>query len=685
MKKNHEILFTPMKVGGVTVKNRFVHAPMEGTTPIEWTAGFKFNENSREYLLERAKNGVGLIIPGITCVKSMMGNKWLYQNEQMFLGPVKELMDAIHQYDAKFFLQLGAGFGRVLVMQEMLKKAMTGKILGKVTGMNKLLSAASDDMPNVWDPLVLHRAMTEKEIQDIVDAFVKSAVLCKKAGIDGIEIHAIHEGYLLDQFTIANTNKRTDQYGGSLENRCRFVTDIIKGIKEACGADYPVVVRYSVTSKMRGFNQGALPGEEYEEFGRDREESISCAKILEAAGADALDADNGSYDSWFWAHPPMYMPLGCNLDDAAFIKQHVEIPVFCAGRMEDPDMSSEAVASGKIDGVTIGRQLLADGEYCAKVEAGNLEDIRPCIACHNGCFAISQEKNGLTGMNPVGNGHCAVNPRTLEEKKRELKPAAVPKKIAIIGGGIGGMEAARVARLRGHEVTVYEKSAELGGVFIAAAAPDFKEKDKMLIQWYIRQMQQLEVQICLNTEMTSEKMEELDADEIIVATGAKTRRLAVEGSDRENVMDAVEYLRGYKTAGENVVIIGGGLTGCEIAYDAALKGKKPVIVEMLDDILNVPNLCAANSNMLREIIRYYKIPVYTEAKVTAVTEEGVTVETKTGTVTIPADSVVTSIGYIKGAPLAEQSGKKVHVIGDAAKVGNLMNAVWEAYEVANQL
>lgn len=685
MKKNHEILFTPMKVGGVTVKNRFVHAPMEGTTPIEWMTGFKFNENSREYLLERAKNGVGLIIPGITCVKSMMGNKWLYQNEQMFLGPVKELMDEIHQYDAKFFLQLGAGFGRVLVMQEMLKKMMTGKVLGKVTGMNKLLSAASDDMPNVWDPKVLHRAMSEKEIQGIVDGFVKSAVLCKKAGIDGIEIHAIHEGYLLDQFTIANTNKRTDQYGGSLENRCRFVTDIIKGIKEACGADYPVVVRYSVTSKMRGFNQGALPGEEYEEFGRDREESISCAKILEAAGADALDADNGSYDSWFWAHPPMYMPLACNLEDAAFIKQHVNIPVFCAGRMEDPDMSSEAVSDGKIDGVTIGRQLLADGEYCAKVEAGNIEDIRPCIACHNGCFAISQEKNGLTGVNPVGNGHCAVNPRTLEEKKRELKPAAVTKKIAIIGGGIGGMEAARVARLRGHEVTVYEKSAELGGVFIAAAAPDFKEKDKMLIQWYIRQMQQLNVQICLNAEMTPEKLKELDADEIIIATGAKTRRLTVEGSDRENVMDAVEYLRGYKTAGENIVIIGGGLTGCEIAYDAVLKGKKPVIVEMLDDILNVPNLCAANSNMLREIIRYYKIPVYTEAKVTAVTEKGVTAETKTGTVTIPADSVVTSIGYINGAPLAEQCGKKVHVIGDAAKVGNLMNAIWEAYEVASAL
>ncbi|MDO4276475.1 MAG: FAD-dependent oxidoreductase [Eubacteriales bacterium] len=684
MNKNHEILFTPMQVGAVTVKNRFVHAPMEGTTPVEWMSGYKFNENSREYLLERARSGVGLIIPGITCVKSMMGNKWLYQNEKMFMGPVKDLMDEIHQYGTKFFLQIGAGFGRVLVMQEMLKKMMTGKVMGKLTGTNKLLTAASDDIPNVWDPNVRHRAMTEQEIQDIIDGYVKSAVLCQKAGIDGIEIHAVHEGYLLDQFTIANTNKRTDQYGGSLENRCRFVTQIIRGIKEACGKDYPVVVRYSVTSKMRGFNQGALPGEEYEEFGRDREESIACARILEEAGADALDADNGSYDSWFWAHPPMYMPLACNLDDAAFIKQYVKIPVFCAGRMEDPDISSEAIASGKIDGVTIGRQLLADGEYCKKVEEGRLADIRPCIACHNGCFAISKEPNGITGTNPVGNGHCAINPQTLEENKKAITPASVKKKVAIVGGGIGGMEAARVAALRGHEVTIYEKSGELGGVFIAAAAPDFKEKDKMLIQWYIRQMETLKVKICLHTDMTPQMLSDLDAEEVIVATGASPRRLKVEGADSEKVMNAVEYLRGYKECGERVVIIGGGLTGCEIAYDAVRKGKKPVIVEMLDDILNVPHLCAANSNMLREIIRCYKIPVYTGVKTTAITEDGVVIEGKDGRRTIPADSVVTSIGYIPENKLAE-AGKSVHVIGDASKVGNLMNAVWQANETARAI
>lgn len=685
MKAQHEVLFTPMKVGGVTVKNRFIHAPMEGTTPIEWYAGYKFNEGSKEYLIERAKNGVGLIIPGITCVKSLVGNKWLYQNEKMFMGPIKELMDEIHKYDAKFFLQIGAGFGRVLVMPDVLKKAINNKFIGKMMGADKMLAAASDGMPDVWAPEVKMRAMTEKEIEDIIDGYIKAAVVCKKAGIDGIEIHAVHEGYLLDQFTIANTNKRTDSYGGSLENRCRFVTEIIKGIKKACGSDYPVIVRYSVTSKMRGFNKGALPGEEYKEFGRDREESIACARLLEEAGADALDADNGSYDSWFWAHPPMYMPLACNLDDAAFIKEAVSIPVFCAGRMEDPDISSKAVAEGKIDGVAIGRQLLADGGYCAKVRDGKIEDIRPCIACHNGCFAISRGPGNTTGTNPVGNGHCAINPYTLEEKKRALTPAATKKKVAIIGGGIGGMEAARVAALRGHDVTVYEKSGELGGVFIAAAAPDFKEKDKLLIQWYKKQMQDLKIKIYMNTEITHEGLAGLDADDVIIATGAKPRTLKTAGAESEKVMDAVQYLRGYKEAGEHIVIIGGGLTGCEIAYDAVRKGKKPVIVEMLEDILNVPNLCAANSNMLREIIRYYNIPVYTNAKLTAVTKTGVELETQEGKKEIAADSVVASIGYIPGSELALKDTKKLHIIGDAAKVGNLMNAVWQAYDLARKI
>ena len=681
MEKKYEALFTPMKVGGVTIKNRFIHAPMEGTAPIEWMMGYKFNEHTRNYLVERAKNNVGLIIPGIVTVQSIIGGKWLHNNEKMFMGPVKELMDELHSYDCKLFLQLGAGFGRVMSLPDQLTKIMDNKFLSKLLKVNRV-TASPSELPNVWDKERICPEITKDEIKKIVDGFVKSAILCKKAGIDGVEIHAIHEGYLLDQFTIANTNNRKDKYGGSLENRARFVTDIIKGIKKACGKNYPVIVRYSVTSKMRGFNQGALPGEDYKEFGRDYDESVKLAKILEEAGADALDADNGSYDSWYWAHPPMYMPLACNLEDAKFIKKYVKIPVFCAGRMENPKTANEVIEKGEIDGIAIGRQFLADAEYCTKVKEGRISDIRPCLACHNACFANGQKKGGGTNSSTWGNGKCAINPYTLNETTRELKPLNKKKKIAVIGAGIAGMEFARIATLRGHDITIYEKTNELGGVFIAAAAPKFKEKDKMLLKWYEKQMKDLNIKIVFNHKVTSKQLEKLDVDEIIYATGATPRTLGIPGGKSEIVIDAIDYLRKTKDIGKRIAIIGGGLTGCEIAYDAVLNKKKPIIIEAQDDILNIPNLCAANSNMLREIIRYHKIPVYKNAKVLKIEDNKVIIEVNGNKEIIEVDTVVKSIGY---NPSPEDSDKHFYVIGDADKVGNLMTVIWQAYDLANKI
>lgn len=675
----YEALFTPLKVGGVTIKNRFVHAPMEGTAPLEWTTGYKFNEHAKEYLLERARNEVGLIIPGIITVKSMIGGKWLYKSGKKFQKELTEFMDEIHKNDCKMFIQLGAGFGRVMVMIDMLAGLMDKKFLAKMLKVNRI-TASPSELPSVWDPKRKCPEITVEEIKEIIEGYGKGAKVLKDCGVDGVEIHAIHEGYLLDQFTIKNTNNRTDEYGGSLENRARFVTDIIKAIKAECGEDFPVVVRYSVTSKMRGFNKGALPGEKFEEFGRDYEESSKLAKILEEAGADALDADNGSYDSWYWAHPPMYMPLACNLEDAKFIKKHVNIPVFCAGRMEDPNTAVEVIESKEIDAVAIGRQFLADPEYVTKVKNDNLDDIKPCLACHNACFAVAQKPEGGANMATWGNGKCAITPYTLNESARKLKPLANKKKIVVIGAGIAGMEFARIATLRGHDVTIYEKSNELGGVFIAAAAPKFKEKDKMLLKWYAKQMKDLNIKIEFNHEVTEEELKTLEADEIIYAVGANRRNLNVDGG--EKCIDAIEYLRGEKEVGENVVIIGGGLTGCEIAYDAVLNKKKPVIIEAQQYILNMPLLCAANSNMLKEIIRYYNIPVYTSAKVLRITDNEVVIEKDGKEELIIADTVVKSIGYNNSG--VETKGN-FHVIGDAEKVGNLKDVIWTAYDLANEL
>ena len=675
----YEALFTPLKVGGVTIKNRFVHAPMEGTAPLEWTTGYKFNEHAKEYLLDRARNEVGLIIPGIITVKSMIGGKWLYKSGKKFQKELTEFMDEIHKNDCKMFIQLGAGFGRVMVMNDMLAGLMDKKFLAKMLKVNRI-TASPSELPSVWDPNRKCPEITVEEIKEIIEGYGKGAKVLKDCGVDGVEIHAIHEGYLLDQFTIKNTNNRTDEYGGSLENRARFVTDIIKAIKKECGEDFPVVVRYSVTSKMRGFNKGALPGEKFEEFGRDYEESAKLAKLLEEAGADALDADNGSYDSWYWAHPPMYMPLACNLDDAKFIKKHVNIPVFCAGRMEDPNTGVEVIEKEEIDAVAIGRQFLADPEYVVKVKEDRLDDIKPCLACHNACFAVAQKPEGGANMAAWGNGKCAITPYTLNESARALKPLENKKKIAVIGAGIAGMEFARIATLRGHEVTIYEKGNELGGVFIAAAAPKFKEKDKMLLKWYAKQMKDLNIKIEFNHEVTEEELNNLGVDEVIYAVGATRRNLNVDGG--EKAIDAIEYLRGEKEVGNNVVIIGGGLTGCEIAYDAVLNGKKPVIIEAQQYILNMPLLCAANSNMLKEIIRYYEIPVYTSAKVVKITDNEVVIEKDGEQQIIVADTVIKSIGYNNRGV---ENKANFHVIGDALKVGNLKDVIWDAYDLANTL
>ena len=677
MSKNYEALFTPLKVGGVILKNRIVLCAMGGTNPI----GFEgtFSEGHRDYYIARAKANVGLMIPGVANVgTASKGHRWLYEERELFLGPMKQLMDDIHAYGSRFFFQLGTSFGRSQMVFPGMEKMPREMV-------EKMLVAPSDGMPNVWAPELKHRALTLEEIQETIQAYARTAALCREAGIDGVEIHAVHEGYLLDQFTLANMNHRTDEYGGSLENRLRFATEIIRAIKELCGKDFPVSVRYSVASKIRGgFNQAALPGEAYTEFGRSMEESPAVARMLQEAGADMLNADNGSYDSWFWAHPPVYMPMACNLPEVSYLKQFVDIPVICAGRMNDPEIAAEAVRTGKVDGVGIARQLLCDPDWCDKVRAGDLEDIRPCIACHNGCFPVTRYKGLSCGM--VGHmGRCALNPVTFREKELELKPAEKKKKIAVIGGGIGGMEAARLLALRGHDVTLYEKTGELGGVFLAAAAPDFKEMDKKLIAWYIRQLEKLPVKIQLNTTITPEGLKALDAEEIILATGAKARKLPIPGFDGPNTVEAVDYLLGRKSVGDRVVIIGGGLTGCEIAYDLALKGKKSVIVEMQDDILKVMGLSAANSNMLREIIRYYGIEVHVSTALQEIREGEVLAKDESGEVLhIPADSVILSVGYVPGAEL-DTGEARVHVLGDAHKVGNLMTVIYEAYDVAYKL
>ncbi len=524
--------------------------------------------------------------------------------------------------------------------------------------------------------------MTVEQIHEIIEAFAKTAKLCKDAGVDGVEVHAVHEGYLLDQFSMEFFNKRTDDYGGSFENRYRFATEVVHAIKEACGDEYPVSLRYSVESKMKGFCEGAMPGEEYTEVGRAMAESEKAAKYLQDAGYDMLNADNGTYDSWYWAHPPMYMPENCNLADVSHIKKIVDIPVVCAGRM-DPVIGAKAVADGEIDAVGIARQFLVDPQWITKLMEDRLEDIKPCICCHSGCFNFSSSKghaNTQDLTDTMGLARCALNPETMQSKKYSIQPAKKVKKVAVIGGGIGGMEAAIVCAKRGHAVTLYEKTDNLGGVFIAAAAPSFKEKDRALITWYIREISKYPITVKMNTEITDIKS--LEADEVIVATGAKAKRIPVKGADL--AVEAIDFLLGNAAVGETVTIIGGGLTGCEIAYELYLQGKKPTIVEMQDDLITTKGICLANTSFLRDFFKTNKVPVHLETSLCQIDNDSVTVKDKDGnTFKIPGDSVIMSVGY-NPSPVASKD-KHTHIIGDAAKVGNLRTVIWGAWDVAMKI
>ncbi len=684
MKQEYEPLFTPWKIGNCEIKNRIVLAPMGGTCIFGWTEPNHFDKEAAYLLKQIADNNCGLIIPGIAPVKDIMGGAWLYQHKWKF-DQLKKFMDEVHKTGAKLFVQMTAGFGRSMALSAMMTMMINNKVIGTIAKPimdPEYLTTAPSELPNRWADDITTKAMTKKQIDDIIYAFAETARLCKEAGVDGVEVHAVHEGYLLDQFTLPYTNFRTDEYGGSFENRYRFPVEIVKAIKASCGQDFPVSLRYSVVSKTKGFQSGAMPGEDYVEVGRDMAESEKAAKYLQDAGYDMLNCDNGTYDAWYWAHPPQYMPENCNLEDVAHIKKFVDIPVVCAGRMT-PDVAAKAIKAGEIDAMAVGRQFLADPAWVTKLMEDKEEEIKPCICCHAACFDMAKHGKSACDQDLNDSMHmcrCAINPPSMQHKKYEIKKAFHKKKVAIIGGGIGGMEAAIVLKQRGHEPVIYEKDDKLGGIFIAAAAPEFKSHDKKLIEWEKLQIKKLGIEVHLNTEVKS--LDDIKADEYIVATGAVAKTIPIPGV--ENAMEACDYLLEKKTVGDTVVIIGGGLTGCEIALDLFRKGKKPIIVEMQDDLMSVKNLCLANSSYLRDCFKTNNVPVYLNASTKEIGKDYVAiVDENKKDVKLSCDSVIMSVGY-KSTPLADKS-KKVHLIGDCSKVGNLRTVIWGAWDIATKI
>ena len=689
MNEKYAPLFTPFKIGNVEIKNRIVQCSMGGTSLFGWLEPCHFDKEAANFLLTRAKDGVGLVLPGMQCVRDTMGRRWLWQNKKMF----KELADYMveyHKTGSKLFIQLAAGFGRSMAVAPWMVTLNNNKVLGTLAKPVIDVSyccASASATPNRWQEDMLSRPMTVEEIHEMVDAFGKTAKLLREAGVDGVEIHAVHEGYLLDQFTIANWNHRTDEYGGSFENRFRFPVEIVQSIKRQAGADFPVSLRYSVVSKTKAWGKGAMPYEtDFEEFGRDMPESEKAIKYLGDAGYDMFNCDNGTYDAWYWAHPPQYMPDNCNLEYVEHIKKFTNCPVVCAGRM-DPVKAAEEIAAGRLDAVAIARQNLVDHEWIHKILSGHEDEIKPCIRCHNGCFNMAKFK-GTANLQSMDDSlhlaRCALNPTTMQHNKYKIVPTRNPKKVAIIGGGIGGMECALVLKQRGHTPVIFEKTGELGGLFLTASAMSFKENDKELIRWYLNEVAKEGIDVRLNTEVTDVNTLR-GFDEIIVASGSIPRTMpSIPGF--EKTLTFTELLKDKKEVGDKVLFIGGGQSSCEAAYDLVLQGKHPIIVEYANDLVAAQATCLANTSFLRDAMEYHKVPTYLESTVTEITDTGCTVKNvKTGESTFVAcDNVVNGVGFIP-TPVGGKDNKQVHRVGDCVAIGNLRTVIWRAWDVCMKI
>ena len=689
MDEKYSALFTPWKIGNVEIPNRIVQCSMGGTSLFGWLEPCHFDKEAANFLLTRAKDGVGLVLPGMQCVRDTMGRRWLYQNKKMF----KELADYMveyHKTGSKLFIQLAAGFGRSMAVAPWMVTLNNNKLLGALARPVIDVSyccASASATPNRWQEDMLSRPMTVEEIHEMVDAFGKTAKLLREAGVDGVEIHAVHEGYLLDQFTIANWNHRTDEYGGSFENRFRFPVEVVQSIKRQAGADFPVSLRYSVVSKTKAWGKGAMPYEtDFEEFGRDMAESEKAVKYLEEAGYDMFNCDNGTYDAWYWAHPPQYMPDNCNLEYVEHIKKFTNCPVVCAGRM-DPVKAAEEIAAGRLDAVAIARQNLVDHEWIHKILSGREDEIKPCIRCHNGCFNMSKFK-GTANLQSMDDSlhlaRCALNPTTMQHNKYKIVPTRNPKKVAIIGGGIGGMECALVLKQRGHTPVIFEKTNELGGLFLTASAMSFKENDKELIRWYLNEVAKEGIDVRFNTEVTD--VNTLGGfDDIIVASGSIPRTMpSIPGF--EKTLTFTELLKDKKEVGDKVLFIGGGQSSCEAAYDLVLQGKHPIIVEYANDLVAAQATCLANTSFLRDAMEYHKVPTYLESTVTEIKDNGVTVKNvKTGeTFFVECDDVVNGIGFVP-TPVGGKDNKQVFRVGDCVAIGNLRTVIWRAWDVCMKI
>ena len=621
------------------LKNRIVMSPMD--TNFASPDGV-VTERLTSYYSQRAKGGVGLIIVEATSPDCPRGNGFACElciDSDRFIPGLNTLAEVIQDEGAKCAIQLEHA-GR-----------QTNR---RITGGIQPVSSSNFRCPNGG----YARALDEYEIEAIVEAFANAAYRAKRAGFDAVEMQGAH-GYLIAQFLSPYVNKRTDSYGGDFEGRMRFALKIVERTRRKVGEDFPIIFR--------------LSGDEYVEGGLSINDVKLIARKLEENGVDALDVSAGVYESRPYMIPPMALPKGCNVHLAEEIKKVTNIPIITVGRINDPILAEKILKEGKADLIAMGRALLADPELPRKAAEGKLDDIRKCVGCLRGCSERLLHQKSIS---------CAVNARVGKEREYKIMETADPRKILVIGGGPAGMEAARIAGLRGHKVILQERLDELGGQLILAAKAPYKEEVENLKSYLVHQLHKLDVEIQLGTEATPQTIEKVKPDIIIMATGARPIIPRIPGVNRRNVVTAWDVLREEAEVKSKVLVIGGGMVGCETAEFLANKGHDVSIVEMLDQIAY--NVELRTRWLMMERFAEYPIKTMTGSKAVKIIDDGiVTIDKNSRQHLLKSDSVVLALGARPNNELAnklkEKNIKKIRLVGDCLKARFILDAINEGF------
>lgn len=637
--------FSEGKIGTLTLKNRFIMPAMG--THLSDEEGF-ITQGLIDYHVARAKGGVAMNITEFSSVHPTTKEAHLpgvYDDK--FIPGLCKLTEAVHEAGGKICLQIWHA-GR--------------QTSSRITGQPIIAPSAIPHV--VFQEMPVE--MTKEQIDEIIEAYGDAALRAVTAGFDAVELHGAH-GYLLNQFMSAYSNKRTDEYGGTIENRTRFAVEVVKNIKKKTGKEFPLSYRLSATESVPE--------------GLTIEETMAAAKLLEEAGVDVLHVSNGLFQSLQYTIAPIDVPVGFNVPNAASIKSVVHIPVIAVGRINDPVIADKLLEEGSCDFVALGRATLADPDFVKKAEEGRYDDIIKCIGCNQGCVGGQCPEKDHVGPS------CLRNPATAREVSYAIKPAEVRKRILVIGGGAAGLEAGATLKHRGHEVILCEKNSDLGGQFyLAGKAPTKGEMSEAALQMG-RIAARAGVDIRLNTEVTADLIREIAPEEIIVATGSLPFIPPIPGHDKENVVTAHDVLRGTVQTADTVAIIGGGLVGVETAELLTSQGKKVIIIEMLDEVAK--ELVHTRKVFAVEFINKHGIKTYTNSKCVEIKDQSIIIEKDgikeelagIGTVVMAAGSKAdTTI-----ADMLKNMDYSYHVIGDALQARKAINAIWEAAALARAI